>query len=120
MLRAILSRKTFDTNSGLSTSDMFSIDFDNQEIEEALSSGGSGPSGYDITDFVGVEVLGDVKESDKPPVVARYESAFRKIAEAHGIGSPLELMAIVESNDENYADLLAKRVALDVQPNESA
>lgn len=78
MLRAILSRKTFDTNSGLSTSDMFSIDFDNQEIEEALSSGGSGPSGYDITDFVGVEVLCNV-EADNELLVSAARDAISKI-----------------------------------------
>ena len=71
MLRAILNRSTFDSNNGLSTTDTFTIDFDNQEIEEALCAGGSGPSGYDKTEFVGIEVLRDVRTNDELLVAAR-------------------------------------------------
>ena len=78
MLRAILNRRRFDANSGLSSTDMFSIDFDNQEIEEAMCSGGSGPSGYDITGLVGLEVLGNV-EAGNELLVAAARDAISKI-----------------------------------------
>ena len=53
MLRAILKQVTFDANNGLSTADTFTIDFENQKIEEALCAGNSG------IEFIGIEFLED-------------------------------------------------------------
>lgn len=40
----------------------------------------------------------------------RYEAVFIRIAKAHGIDSPLVLIAMAENNDENYAEILARHI----------
>ena len=38
----------------------------------------------------------------------RLYKAFERIANAHGITTPLELIAMAKDNDENYAEILAR------------
>ncbi len=62
MIRAVLRRRWADKISGASTDQLFTLDFDCPELEEALLKGGYGESGFDMTDLVGVEVLPKVEE----------------------------------------------------------
>ena len=57
MLRMILKRRIKHEHSGLETEDFFTIDAEIPEVEVALTRGGWGESSYDITYFVGIEVL---------------------------------------------------------------
>lgn len=65
MLRAILRRHIADHNCGTNDQHYITIDFANDEIEAALSRGGSGPMGFDATSLVGIEVL--VQDSKEAP-----------------------------------------------------
>ena len=40
----------------------------------------------------------------------RYEASFVRIAKAHGIASPLVLIAMAKNNEENYAEILASHI----------
>ena len=59
MIRAILKYKRKDQNSGAETEGIYTIDFDAPELEKELSSGGFSENGYDFTELIGVEVLGN-------------------------------------------------------------
>ncbi len=67
MLRYILKRVQCDMNCGMQSEHvtMFTIDGDVTEVEQRLRSGGSGPSGFDRTELVGVSVLDDLAANDK-------------------------------------------------------
>ena len=57
MLRFILRRETFYEVNQMRGGGHFTVDIDVPELEALLKSGGSGESGYDMTDLVAVEVL---------------------------------------------------------------
>lgn len=59
-------------------------------------------SARDSVEFTELLALRDAKK--------RYEAAFVRIAKAHGIDSPLVLMAMAENNEENYAEILARHI----------
>jgi hypothetical protein len=40
----------------------------------------------------------------------RFEKAFVRIAKAHGINSPLVLIGMAQNDEENFAEILARRV----------
>jgi len=42
--------------------------------------------------------------------IARFEKCFIRIAEAHGLDSPWQLIATAKNNEENYAELLAQYI----------
>ena len=56
MLRIILKREQYDAHSGCREQNFITIDVEAPEVERALSSGGFGESGYDVTHIIGVEV----------------------------------------------------------------
>jgi len=49
--------------------------------------------------------LADMRESE-----LRFSKCFERIARAVGITSPLVLMAMAESDEENYAEILARHI----------
>ena len=49
--------------------------------------------------------LADMRESE-----LRFSKCFERIARAVGIKSPLVLMAMAESDEENYAEILARHI----------
>lgn len=49
--------------------------------------------------------LADMRESEQ-----RYAKCFERIARAVGIDSPLVLMSMAESDEENYAEILARHI----------
>lgn len=51
------------------------------------------------------DALFDLRDAKK-----RYAAAFVRIAKAHGIDSPLVLMAMAENDEENYAEILARHI----------
>lgn len=57
MIRFILKRSTLDSCSGLKIETLFTIDGDLEKVEWALCRGGSGESGYEYTNLVGVELI---------------------------------------------------------------
>lgn len=57
MIRFILKNRYHDVHSGASNESFFTIDADVPQLQERLSSGGYGESGYDITALIGVETL---------------------------------------------------------------
>ena len=57
MLRFILNRETFYEVNQMHGGGHFTVDIDVPELESLLRSGGSGESGFDMTDLVAVEVL---------------------------------------------------------------
>lgn len=57
MLRAILRQKVKDGANGALSESLHTIDFDNYDLEEALTSGGYNETGYDMTELVGIEVI---------------------------------------------------------------
>lgn len=56
MLRFILERRQFNADSGMHYESMFTLLIDVPELEHQLTGGGHGPSGYDYTRLVGVEI----------------------------------------------------------------
>lgn len=67
MLRFILRRKTRDEyNGGFEHESFETIEINVPELESLLTRGGSGPSGYDATSLVGIEVSPEwMKKSGK-------------------------------------------------------
>jgi hypothetical protein len=57
MLRAILRQRVKDGANGAVSESLHTIDFDNYELEEALTAGGCNETGYDITELMGVEII---------------------------------------------------------------
>ena len=57
MIRFILKRRTHDAYSGLQAGNFETVDFDIPGLEAILMTGGSGPSGYEIIELHGIEVL---------------------------------------------------------------
>jgi len=49
--------------------------------------------------------LSDMRESE-----LRFSKCFERIARAVGIKSPLVLMTMAESDEENYAEILARHI----------
>jgi hypothetical protein len=49
--------------------------------------------------------LADMRESEE-----RFSKCFERIARAVGITSPLVLLAMAESDEENYAEILARHI----------
>ncbi len=49
--------------------------------------------------------LVDMRESEQ-----RFSKCFERIARAVGIKSPLVLMTMAESDEENYAEILARHI----------
>lgn len=56
MLRFILKQERYDSHINFHTEAMFTVDIDVPELEEILTSGGSGEQGYSQTYLVGVEI----------------------------------------------------------------
>lgn len=56
MLRFVLERKQFDAASGLRDESLVTLLIDVPELEDWLTGGGHGPTGYDYTRLVGVEI----------------------------------------------------------------
>ena len=42
--------------------------------------------------------------------IDRFEKCFVRIAKAHGLTTPLELIAMGQDNEENYAEILARYI----------
>jgi hypothetical protein len=61
MIRFVLKKTLHNEAINLHTEELKTIDIDVPALEEALKSAGSGPDGYDMTEFVGLEVLEDLK-----------------------------------------------------------
>ena len=59
MLRAIIRRDFKDPISGQAGSDHYTMDFQNEALENCLRSGGFGNGGYDQHSLVAVETLPD-------------------------------------------------------------
>ena len=59
MLRFILKTKTKDSCNGLESEDYFTLDIKLLALENILRSGGMSNSGYEKTELVGVEIVGD-------------------------------------------------------------
>ena len=57
MLRFIIKRKSKHDYNTLETEDMYTIDCDVPELEEALTSGGCSQYGYEKHTLEGVEIL---------------------------------------------------------------
>lgn len=57
MLRAVIMVKSKSEYSGAEYKRFVTLDFDSQELEEALRSGGLSEGGYEIPELVGIEVL---------------------------------------------------------------
>lgn len=57
MIRLIFRRTWKDNISGASSETFETIDIDIPVIEEKLNAGGFGESGFDKTDFIGLEIL---------------------------------------------------------------
>jgi hypothetical protein len=49
-----------------------------------------------------------------------YKKSMKRIANAVGIETPLQLIALAENNEENYVDLLLKHIALSHPAKEGA
>lgn len=56
-LRFILKRNIKDQYNGCEHEHLQTLDLEVPELEEALSGGGRGENGYDITSLLGVEIL---------------------------------------------------------------
>ena len=48
--------------------------------------------------------------NDREKYIKRLEKCLTRIAIAHGIKTTLQLIAMAENDDENYAELLARYV----------
>ena len=48
-----------------------------------------------------------MSEDELKATIDRYEDVFRRIAESVGVSTPLQLIAMAENDDDNYAELLA-------------
>jgi len=57
MIRFIIKRKSGDATINLNTEDMYTIDCNVPELEEALTSGGVSQYGYEKHELKGVEIL---------------------------------------------------------------
>lgn len=57
MLRFIIKNKWRDGASGAEGEDLRTLDIDVPDLQDALTVGGYGESGYDMASLVGVEVL---------------------------------------------------------------
>ena len=57
MVRLIFKRTWQDNISGSRSESFETVDMDIPVIEEILSAGGFGESGFDRTDLIGVEIL---------------------------------------------------------------
>ena len=64
MLRFIVRRRVRSEYSGASFETLATYDVSAPDLERALARGGHGESGYDITELIGVSVLGG---DDVPP-----------------------------------------------------
>jgi len=56
-IRVILKRTIFDANVNSLSEDFITKDVELPEIEALLLSGGRGETGFDKTDFVGIEII---------------------------------------------------------------
>ena len=57
MIRFIVERHSYDFNSGQEEKIIQTFDFNVPMLENMLTRGGSGPSGFDSSRLVGVEVV---------------------------------------------------------------
>lgn len=64
MLRFVLERKQFDAVTGMLNESLVTMLIDVPELEHWLTGGGHGPSGYDYTRLVGVEINPHVGDSN--------------------------------------------------------
>ena len=65
MLRAILIHKNLNGNNQLFSEEHLFVDFENEEIENRLSSGGYSENGYDTTSFVGLGIINNPPKSEQ-------------------------------------------------------
>lgn len=65
MIRFIVRRKILDAHSGGLQESMLTIDADVPALEQFLTSGGCGPSGYNIPELIGAEVLPDAMLAER-------------------------------------------------------
>ena len=71
MLRAIFRRRFKDGTSGIELENqLFTIDFENADIENQLKAGGFSESGFEVRELLGVEVFDKPMpvQCDPPPV----------------------------------------------------
>jgi hypothetical protein len=61
MLRFILKRKV-KCSSGGGYESLYTLDFENTELEDRLTGGGMSEDSFDITELVGVEILESKKD----------------------------------------------------------
>lgn len=57
MIRFILRHENCCAHTDMRTSNLFTVDIDVPELEALVNRGGHGPSGFDYTHLVGIEVL---------------------------------------------------------------
>ena len=57
MLRFIVKRDTFDEINSMRRERHYTLDLDAPELEQELTRGGYGESGYDISTLIAVEIL---------------------------------------------------------------
>jgi len=55
------------------------------------------------------QAVEEQKEKDAE-IIKSFEKCFVRIAKAHGLTEPLELIVMAENNEENYAEILAKYI----------
>lgn len=66
MIRFILKRKHRDNISGAEWTEMETFESHFSPLQAALQRGGMGQDGYDLTELVGVEIVGAVDSTAKP------------------------------------------------------
>ena len=80
MLRAILIHKNLNGNNQLFSEEHLFVDFENEEIENRLSSGGYSENGYDTTSFVGLGIINNPPKSEQGDSKNSVQQLKAKIA----------------------------------------
>ena len=85
MLRAIFRRRFNDGTSGIELENqLFTIDFENADIENQLKAGGFSESGFEVRELLGVEVFDKpMPVQCDPPPVRDYKEDMQKIVDAN-------------------------------------
>lgn len=61
MLRLIFKTVYHNEDLAIHQENYRTLDIENKQIEDILNSGGSGGSGYERTNFIGIEIIKDTK-----------------------------------------------------------
>ena len=85
MLRAIFRRRFKDNTSGIVIENqIYSIAFENHDIENELRAGGFGETGFEVRELLGVEVFDKpMPVQCDPPPVRDYKEDMQKIVDAN-------------------------------------